>query len=75
MVKVRILIGRTSGVSLRTLRKFVCKAAKVSKNAIGTISMSDTDAEVELRPEAARELTLAGVMNVQGHEAKVETIG
>ncbi|MBA3710651.1 MAG: DbpA RNA binding domain-containing protein [Planctomycetes bacterium] len=72
LVRVRIHIKRSEEISLRTLRKFVCKAAKVSKNAIGSIELGDEHADVEVRRTAAHALAALGEIDVKGQTARVE---
>jgi hypothetical protein len=72
MVPLRLLLGPGAAeLTTRTLRKYICKAARVSKNAIGRIAIDGATAEVELRVEPANELLGQGWMMVKEVRAQV----
>ena len=72
MVPLRLLLGPGAAeLTTRTLRKYICKAAKVSKNAIGKIAIQGATAEVELRVEPANVLLEEGWMMVKDVRAQV----
>ncbi len=72
MVPLRLLLGPGAAeLNPRTLRKYICKAAKVSKNAIGKIAIQGATAEVELRVEPANALLGDGWLMIKDVRAQV----
>ncbi len=71
-VLVTLAIGRTEGVSVRTLRKFLAKGGGIDKEAVGAIAVDQHATICALPRTAAERLLRAGVLRVQERQVRVD---
>ena len=71
---LRIQLGRDSGISVRTLRKFVCKAGRIAKTLIGDITMNVDASEVAVPRDVAVLIARMGTIEVKEHRPAVSII-
>ena len=71
---LRIQLGRDSGISVRTLRKFICKAGKISKGLIGDIVMTIDATDVAVPRDVAIAIARQGTLEVKEHHAAVHLL-